>query len=48
MPFATHPVADITNVGRTINNEFDFRIIKDGTKMWFRGYDKEFAQARTR
>ena len=29
MLFVRHRVADIINVGRTINNEFDFRQIKD-------------------
>ena len=42
MLFVSHPVADIINGGLTINNEFDFRIIKDDTKMWFRDYDKEW------
>ena len=30
------------NEGLTINNEFDFRIIKDDTKMWFRDYETEW------
>ena len=40
MPCVSHPVADIKQRGLTINNEFDFRKIKDDTKMWFRYYDK--------
>ena len=41
MLFVRHRVADIINEGRTINNEFDYRQIKDDTKMLFRDYDKE-------
>ena len=41
MLFARHRVADIINEGRTINKEFDYRQIKDDTKMLFRDYDKE-------
>ena len=36
MLFVNHAVADIINEGLTINNEFDFRIIKDDTNVWFR------------
>ena len=39
MRFVSHPVADIINGGLTINNEYDFRKIKDDTKMWFRDYE---------
>ena len=42
MPCVSHPVADIKQRGLTINNEFDFRKIKDDTKMWFRDYDREW------
>ena len=31
MLFVNHPVADIINEGLTINDEFDFRIIKVDT-----------------
>ena len=42
MPCVSHPVAGIKQRGFTINNEFDFRKIKDDTQMWFRYYGKEW------
>ena len=30
------------NEGLKLNNEIDFRIIKDDTKMWFRDYDTDW------
>ena len=44
MLFVNHAVADIINEGLTINNEFDFRIIKDDTNVWFRDYDTEWCR----
>ena len=36
------------NEGLKINNELDFRIIKDGTKMWFRDYNTDWRRQEGR